>query len=234
MSRSAVAVPLAVLAAWTLLGVTSCATVDAPRSAWRWFGPPGYGDAWSGAVEQWQEREGTRNVGAAAAVARAASRRADAPPSLALAYLDFHAERRRGFARDVASWIQDQAQGHFIADGAVDRWGTLEEVLAANGDDCDGLALLAYHLLREFGFREGELYQAIVYRAEDDQYHMVTLWFEDPHDPWVIDPTAAMVDEMVRISSVPDWRPLKLFTEREEYTVRPTRLHPVAAPPPGH
>ena len=106
-------------------------------------------------------------------------------------------------------------------------------MLESNGDDCDGLALLSYHLLREFGFGEGELYQAIVYRAEDAQYHMVTLWFEDEGDPWVIDPTAAMTEPMVRMSSIPDWRPLKLFSEDEEYTVRRALLPAVASPPPA-
>jgi hypothetical protein len=227
-----------------VLALTSCASLEIPRGDWRWFGPTTYGDVWTATVESWQQREGARAsgaalgavsdvaVGAQAQDASRAGKKSGDSPTLAYAFVDFHKERRRAFAREVTEWIQSQARQHFVADGDVDRWATLEEVLASNGDDCDGLALLAYHLLRDFGFAEGEIYQAIVYRAEDDQYHMVTLWFEDRDDPWVIDPTAAMVSDMVRMSEIEGWRPLKLFTESEEYTVRATRLLGVAAPPP--
>ena len=61
---------------------------------------------------------------------------------------------------------------------------------------------------------------AIVVRPSDGQHHMVTLWFEDPNDPWVIDPTGAMTLGMPRMSALPDWVPIKLFTDRLEYTVR--------------
>jgi len=49
---------------------------------------------------------------------------------------------------------------------------------------------------------------------------MVTLWFESPDDPWVIDPTGAMVLGLRRMSEVPGWVPLKLFSSTEEFTVR--------------
>ena len=49
---------------------------------------------------------------------------------------------------------------------------------------------------------------------------MVTLWFENPDDPWVIDPTGAMTLGMPRMSDLPDWAPIKVFSERLEYTVR--------------
>ena len=49
---------------------------------------------------------------------------------------------------------------------------------------------------------------------------MVTLWFEDSADPWVIDPTGAMTLGMPRMSELRDWVPIKVFTDRVEYTVR--------------
>jgi hypothetical protein len=49
---------------------------------------------------------------------------------------------------------------------------------------------------------------------------MVTLWFEDRMDPWVIDPTGAMTSGMPRMSSMPNWVPLKLFSEDVEFSVR--------------
>ena len=33
--------------------------------------------------------------------------------------------------------------------------------------------------LRELGFRDDEVFRAIVYRPSDGQHHMVTFWFED-------------------------------------------------------
>jgi hypothetical protein len=48
---------------------------------------------------------------------------------------------------------------------------------------------------------------------------MVTLWFEDRDDPWVIDPTGAMTTGMPRMSEVPGWEPLKVFSEDERFTV---------------
>ena len=61
---------------------------------------------------------------------------------------------------------------------------------------------------------------AIVYRAADGQHHMVTLWFEDPADPWVIDPTGAMTQGMPRLSAVAGWAPLKVFDDTHEFTPR--------------
>jgi hypothetical protein len=64
------------------------------------------------------------------------------------------------------------------------------------------------------------VFRAIVYRPADGQHHMVTLWFEDPADPWVIDPTGAMTTGMPRMSELRDWVPLKVFSETREFTVR--------------
>ena len=66
--------------------------------------------------------------------------------------------------------------------------------------------------------------RAIVYRRSDGQHHMVTLWFEDRDDPWVIDPTGAMTSGMPRMSAVPEWTPLKVFTEDQDFTVLPHRM----------
>jgi predicted transglutaminase-like cysteine proteinase len=135
-------------------------------------------------------------------------------------YFDFRVQQRRALARKVASWIQSQARQHYREDGPVDHWATLEETLARGGDDCDGLELLVFHALRDLGFAESEVYRAIVVRPSDGQHHMVTLWFEDPDDPWVIDPTGAMTLGMPHMSELPDWEPIKVFSETVEYTVR--------------
>jgi hypothetical protein len=49
---------------------------------------------------------------------------------------------------------------------------------------------------------------------------MVTFWFESPDDPWVIDPTGAMAIGMPRLSEVPGWSPLKVFSADAEFTPR--------------
>jgi uncharacterized protein YjiS (DUF1127 family) len=135
-------------------------------------------------------------------------------------YDAFRSERKRETARELSEWIQQQAREHYVPDGPIDHWATLEETFRSNGDDCDGLELLTYHLLRDLGFGEDEVYRAIVYRRSDGQHHMVTLWFEDPDDPWVIDPTGAMTSAFARMSSHPDWVPLKVFSEQRDFTVR--------------
>ena len=52
---------------------------------------------------------------------------------------------------------------------------------------------------------------------------MVTLWFEDANDPWVIDPTGAMTLGMPRMSDLGGWVPIKVFSEDIEYSVQERR-----------
>jgi hypothetical protein len=143
------------------------------------------------------------------------------PSDLRSKYFGFRAERRRAMARDLGEWVRGQAKQHYVADGPVDHWATLEETLREDGDDCDGLELLTFHALRDLGFDPRAVYRAIVYRPSDGQHHMVTLWFERRDDPWVLDPTGAMTDEMLRMSQLPDWVPIKLFSDTTEFTVVP-------------
>ena len=50
---------------------------------------------------------------------------------------------------------------------------------------------------------------------------MVTFWFEDADDPWVIDPTGAMTSGMPRMSELPGWEPIKVFSEKRDFDVVP-------------
>jgi len=193
-----------------------------------YFVKPARDDAWSRKIRGWQERARGSHVPASPdlpAVAESGesgeSRRVEGDESARLRakYDAFRAEQRRTQALELARWIQDQAPDHYVADGVVDHWATLEETFARNVEDCDGLELLAYHMLRELGFSDQEVFRSIVVRPSDGQHHMVTLWFEDPQDPWVIDPTGAMTTGMPRMSDVPSWVPLKVFTEHRDYTV---------------
>jgi hypothetical protein len=74
--------------------------------------------------------------------------------------------------------------------------------------------------LREAGFGADETYRLVVRRESDGANHIVTLWFEDREDPWVIDTTGAMTLEMRRFSDLPPgWLPRMMFNENEMYDV---------------
>ena len=223
----------AVVAGLVLALLWGCAsTLGTNRVAYDYFGSPEADDAWSRKIGTWQAREHAQRVEdrspAPAAVAGSGEEDvtgiAAGSEDLRAKYESFRHDRKREMARVLASWIQDQARDHYRPDGPVDHWATLDETLSSNGDDCDGLELLTLHLLRDFGFREDEVYRAIVYRKTDGQHHMVTLWFEESQDPWVIDPTGAMTAGMPRMSEVADWVPLKVFSESSDFTVRDRML----------
>jgi hypothetical protein len=207
---------------------------EAPARDWLFFQRPGPDDPWRLAIGGWQLRQrAARRAGliapfpappatpspvSSAPADHAATLAAD-DDALVHRYDGFLAERRRRLARDVLDWIQDVAHDRFVEDGPIDRWPTLIEVLHASGDDCDGLELLAYHALRQLGFEADRVYRAIVLRPSTGEHHMVTLWFEDPTDPWVLDPTATMTTRLRRLSELEAWIPLKLFNEDAEFTV---------------
>jgi hypothetical protein len=226
-----------------------CTTVFQGSSGYSFFARPDAADAWSPKIEAWQQREevddGIALTGRVASDTTGVDSPTEARPAnqpvaselsgvddevgvegLRAKYFRFRADRRRETAAEFVGWIQGQAREHYVADGAIDHWATFEETLRENGDDCDGLELLVYHGLRDLGFGENEVYRAIVYRPSDGQHHMVTLWFEDPEDPWVLDPTGAMTTAMLLMSELPSWVPLKLFSETAEYTVRRERVPP--------
>jgi hypothetical protein len=176
------------------LGGGCRSSIVTSTAVYRYFVQPAPDDLWSRKIRGWQERE-RADQPAPAPVAKSGASTApadDEVEDLRVKYNAFRAERKRALARELAEWVQAQAPAHYVEDGAVDHWATLEETFRKGGEDCDGLELLAFRLLRDLGFPETEVYRAIVVRPSDGQHHMVTLWFEDPSDPWVIDPTGAM------------------------------------------
>jgi predicted transglutaminase-like cysteine proteinase len=211
-----------------------CVIGQGPRATFHFFERPAPDDPWSRKIARWQVRERAQVVGDAftpstSTVASGPASTGTTEGDLRTQYASVRAEQKRATARAVARWVQDNAKLHYIPDGPYDHWATLEETLARNGDDCDGLELLTYHFLRDAGFGDDEVFRAIVLRPSDGQHHMVTLWFEQSHDPWVIDPTGAMIGGMPRMSEVPDWVPIKLFSETAEFTVRGPGLARVSA-----
>lgn len=215
------------------LGCAGFSLPVGPGTGLDYFAPPRADDVWSPKIEGWQRRErfdaaliAPLESGPAVESAGYSEANDQLPASqtdeagLRAKYFAFRADRKRALAREVAAWIQAEAKAHYREDGAVDHWATLEETLARGGDDCDGLELLTFHALRDLGFAASEVYRAIVVRPSDGQHHMVTLWFEDAGDPWVIDPTGAMTLGMPRMSELREWVPIKVFSDEIEYTVR--------------
>lgn len=215
------------------LGCAGTPVMESIPQGLDYFRAPRADDVWSPKIQGWQRRErfdaaliaplesapAVESAGYSAANEALPEDQAD-ESGLRAKYFAFRAERKRALAREVADWIQAESKLHYREDGAVDHWATLEETLARGGDDCDGLELLAFHALRDLGFADSEVYRAIVVRPSDGQHHMVTLWFEDAGDPWVIDPTGAMTLGMPRMSEMTEWVPIKVFSEDLEYTVR--------------
>jgi hypothetical protein len=170
---------------------------------------------------------------------------------------EFEVEQRHELARRISKWtwltgrfyyVPDEGEASTVEDGDGDEnltamgdyWPTYSELMDANSSDCDGLDLLAYQLLREFGFPKDQLFRAILLRHRDNANHMVTLWFEDPGDPWVFDATGAATRELVRFSEVQGWTPTNVFNETAQYTVVERNAasprgkgHPFAALSPG-
>jgi hypothetical protein len=200
-----------------------CSNALRKPALYQYFGKAAPDDAWSRKIHLWQVRERDEDAGTPASVAGSGRLEVEVRTveSLKSKYDAYRGERKRNIARDFASWLQAQAQQHYVPDGPIDHWATLEETFRSNGEDCDGLELLTYHFLRDLGFAQDEVFRAIVYRRSDGQHHMVTLWFEDRDDPWVIDPTGAMTAGMPRMSSLPAWVPIKIFSEDRDFSVYP-------------
>jgi hypothetical protein len=239
MARSAATLSLPLLRAFALTTIVlgcGCAGTEASVGTpvhYRFFETPEPNDIWTPTIRSWQARERALtdterlrptegSMGARVSEGGGVS----IGPSgthgdLRAEYFAFRAERRRELAREVSAWIQSEARHHYIPNGPISRWATLDETLAKNGASCNGLELLPYRFLLDAGFRPDEVYRAIVMRPADGQHHMVTLWFENPDDPWVIDPTGAMTSGMPHLSEVAGWVPVKVFSEYVEYTVHP-------------
>lgn len=225
--RSAGRSILLVLSVVLVLGCAGIPIRSSVDSSYDYFAVPHESDPWTPKIAGWQRRERAdhEEVAAPAAVSGAGNHfEPPAPDDLALRskYTNFRAERRRELAREFAEWIQSEAKQHYVADGPIDHWATLEETLRSDGDDCDGLELLVFHGLRDLGFAPHEVFRAVVSRPDDGQHHMVTLWFEDRDDPWVIDPTGAMTSGLRRMSEIPGWVPLKIFSHDREFSARRT------------
>ena len=209
----------------------ACAAGTVPRSgsepaapAWNFFGPAPSADVWAIKIEDWQGRQRAERPALAAREQPRVLHPAE--HALLLAKSDaFRQRERRSLATRITAFSQAEARRHYRwdpeTDLADDPWPTSLELYQRDGDDCDGLDLIAYDLLLEFGFPAGELYRVILRRDRDGAHHMATLWFERPDDPWLIDATGAISRRMARFSHLRGWTPVRMFGERGQWTVAP-------------
>lgn len=184
-----------------------------PPVAMNFFVPAPSDNPWTEKIQNWQARHHLDPV-----------RRGENPrvqSSLGEEYDSFAAELRREIATRTISWVQENSRRHYRPDGDRDHWATLGEVIETGGDDCDGLDLLTFELLRKMGFGKDEIYRAIVVERSSGQHHMVTLWFESEsrEDPYVLDPTGVVTDAIRPLSQVPGWEPIELFDEQAHFRV---------------
>lgn len=242
----------------TGVALAGCATSTLPASkTFDFFGQvrPA-SDPWYEKVGEWQERAQAQHPGVSIRGERglAAAMRSEL---LSRKIGAFEAESRLQLARDISLWSRLIARWHYRFDEVagnpdeplshaerarasqapsleIDHWPTYPELIARNGDDCDGLDLIAYQLLHEFGFERVKIFRAVVMRDYDRANHMVTLWFEDPDDPWVFDATGAVTTELVRFSELNGWTPTSVFNDTDQYSavVHAAQSRAVAPPPP--
>ena len=186
-------------------------------------------DPWVAKISDWQLRE--RRDRPDTELANAETQLAKPHSALLRVQMgQWETRERVAMARKITLWTQAVARRHYRfdppTDAASDPWPTTKDLLDTNGDDCDGLDLIAYELLLQFGFPPDELYRAIVKRNRDGANHMVTLWFDRSDDPWVVDATGAVSLRLRRFSELPGWTPTALFNERDQFT--PRRLSELA------
>ncbi len=196
--------------------LTSCATSGGlPSVVHDFFVPASAENPWNHKIENWQLRHQLDPVVRGADSAAATD--------LGDAYVDFTDKLRRQIVLQTVQWVQKNSREIYRPDGAQDHWATLSEVIQTGGDDCDGLDLLTFVLLRRMGFGENEIFRSIVVEEGTGQHHMVTLWFENGTngDPYVLDPTGVVSQSMARLSEVGAWEPIELFNERAHFAVKP-------------
>lgn len=214
-------------AGWAILPAVllalGCATAP-PARRFDFFATQGAADPWPEKVSEWQERERRDRIEDIRVDPESPTVQEANRTGLLHAKLGaFEAEERRVLAGRIVAFSQVEARRHYRHDPSRsaedDHWPTARELLETNGDDCDGMDLTAYQMMREFGFSQDEVYRAIVRRDRDGRNHMVTLWFEDPRDPWVLDATGAMTRGLARLSKLPGWTPRRIFNDHRQFGV---------------
>ena len=154
-----------------------------------YFETPGDQDRWSQKVAAWQYRQQRERA---------------------------IGKNTMGLVHAVNNWTQMVADHTYAEDGVVDHWGSIGGLYEAGYGDCDELSMISYVALKDFGYQN--VYRGLMHN-DDGEYHMVTLYFENKDDPWILDPTGAATIPVVRASTLANWQIIRVFSEKESYVV---------------
>ena len=198
-----------------VIACLACASPVPPPASFDFSQPLPAEDLWQPKIQLWQAARHNDSLSPDVAAAELTP--------LGAEYARFESELRLELVQRVSRWVQLYSGLYFRSDEDVDYWPTLSEVIAAGGDDCDGMDVLTFELLRRLGFRQGELYRAVVFHRDREIYHMVTLWFpeESRDDPYVLDPSGEVSHKVLRLSHASDWEPVAIFDENTQFKVEP-------------
>ena len=211
------------IACTSLLLLSCVGTERLPPVSLDLFVPAPPDDPWTHKISDWQARHDQDPA--------RQGEPAGNESELAREYEKFSRELRQRLVADTVGWVQERSSKYYRADEKYDHWATLGEVVQSGADDCDGLDLLTFVLLRRLGFETSEIYRSIVVEAESGQHHMVTLWFDEEGrmDPFVLDPTGVVARGMLRLSEIDGWEPIQLFDEHDHFRVEPSPSGPAVA-----
>jgi hypothetical protein len=195
--------------------VACAATRPGPEPGFELFSVPDPADSWTVRIHDWQEAQRF-------ALATDSNQLPPLSP-LAEEYERFSRELRAQLVRDTVRWVQTYSGLYYRADLGPDVWPTLLEVNVNGADDCDGMDLLTFELLRRLGFGPGEIFRAVLRQPPSGVHHMVTLWFPEGRtsDPLVLDPTGDVTRAVVPLSRIEGWEPVAVFDEASQYRAEP-------------
>ena len=116
--------------------------------------------------------------------------------SLSAKYSSFQSAQRRETAREIVAWSQQRGgQAGSLAQG-----------------------------LREMGFKGREIVETFVKNTQDGRRHLVTLWFDQKNDPWVLDATGTASRPMQRLSQLSNWTAVELASNTAHYRIQNGRV----------
>ena len=175
--------PLVLALGWLSALSTACSSTGWQPAETHQLEPVRAQDRWSVKIEAWRSREAASGLFLGAQPRSLLGARLDEFLLVNRSRLESGETTQRRVARELVAWFQGLMPEHFRPDANGDDWPALTEVVSTGADDCDGLELVALHMLRELGFAHEELYRGLLYNPDDGRYHMATLWFEDDRDP---------------------------------------------------
>jgi len=208
--------------AWLAIACVHPLAPPASAPAYDFFGAiDPHNDPWFYRIQDWQDdqliaqRDGLGKL--------ASHEAATSMTALEASANAFQAGQRRALARRINTWVQNNAVSTPEAPESSDP--DPARLLSAGAEDPLGLDQTTRSLLLRFGFEADELYRGVLRQRNGDRYHVVTLWFEDRRDPWVLDASSVLSAELKRLSRVSSWQLIRVFNETKQFRAVPRAPH---------